>query len=448
MSEQKSTTAPTVIDHAGAKIVVLDHLDPESNAMVQALYSRAPVSVIDHIAKVAQVGSSKFMGSYYVGYGHKSIGDCGTTTVCLENVSMLAAKAVQDWPLYNGQEASTRYLDMSKQKPIDPIGTSTSAKILSGWMALYEQALKELVPYLIERLPKRAEQSQSVYEKAIYAKAFDIARCFLPAGATTFVSWHTNLRQAHDHLKGMEHHPLQEVRSLAEITRQALQRRYPNSFSHKTYPDQEAYYDKAWANLTYFHDSSIKRFSCHSRLDAKLIERFMPVLSSRPSRSELPPAVRSAGDLVFRFLLDFGSFRDLQRQRSVICPMPLLTTEHGFHPWYLEQMPPQFVEHARTQISELTSQIMSLTKIDVETLQYYTAMGFQVSCEVTANLPAAVYVAELRSGQTVHSTLRVVAQQMGEAICQSVPGIAMHFDRSPDEWDIKRGTHDIIKKVA
>lgn len=93
-------------------IHITDAYPPEANAMMQALYSRSPQSVFAHIKKVEEVGSDKFMAAYYVGYGHKSIGDCGSTTIFAEQVSMLAAKAIQDHPLYSGQEASTRYLDM------------------------------------------------------------------------------------------------------------------------------------------------------------------------------------------------------------------------------------------------------------------------------------------------------------------------------------------------
>ncbi len=91
-------------------------LTPEDMAMLQALYSRDPRSVIVHMEKVQKSGSGNFMGQFYVNYGHKSIGDCGSTTMFIEDVSMLVAKAIQDWALYSGQEASTRYLDMSKQK--------------------------------------------------------------------------------------------------------------------------------------------------------------------------------------------------------------------------------------------------------------------------------------------------------------------------------------------
>jgi hypothetical protein len=68
---------------------------------------------------------------------------------------------------------------------------------------------------------------------------------------------------------------------------------------------------------------------------------------------------------------------------------------------------------------------------------------------MSCSLPSAVYIAELRAGDTVHPTLRIRAQQMGEAIKSAVPGIAMHHDLSPpDTWNIKRGTQDIVQKSA
>ena len=76
------------------KIFIHDEFDPEANAMLQALYSRSAASVAEHVAKVKEHGSKKFMESYYVNYGHASIGDCGTTTIFLEGVSILFTKAL------------------------------------------------------------------------------------------------------------------------------------------------------------------------------------------------------------------------------------------------------------------------------------------------------------------------------------------------------------------
>ena len=120
-----------------AKIFIYDEFAPQDNAMLQALYSRSPLSVTKHVAKVRKAGSGKFMERFYVGYGHAYIADCGSTTIFIEGLSILADKAVQDWPLYSGQETSTRYVDMSKQAIIDPIDTPASRKIINDWMDFY-----------------------------------------------------------------------------------------------------------------------------------------------------------------------------------------------------------------------------------------------------------------------------------------------------------------------
>lgn len=427
------------------QIIIVDDVAPEANAMLQALYSRSPKSVTEHLEQVRKNGAEKFMASYYVGYGHKSIGDCGTTSIFVENVSMLVAKAVQDWALYNGQEASTRYIDMSKQEILNPLGSKEGKAIQDEWMRFYMHVLEALIPTLKERFPIKEGDKEVVYEKAIRARAFDIARGFLPAGATTYASWHTNLRQAHDHLKEMRNHPLEEVRTTALEILKSLQSKYSSSFLHKEYPLEEEYIKKSIGEFAYYDEKSIKKFSYKVRLDLKGLKVHQKLLKERPAKAELHQRFRQYGDMVFSFPLDFGSYRDLQRQRSAVQEMPLLSTKHGFYPWYLEQLPKDLRKEAEKVLKDQEKRIAKL-KTTPEVKQYYTAMGYTVAVKMSCHLPSAVYIAELRSSDTVHPTLRVQAQRMGDAIKASVPGIAMHHDTSPGTWNIKRGNQDIVRK--
>ena len=43
---------------------------------------------------------------------------------------MLVAKAIQDWPLYSGQESSTRYIDFQVQPFKNIIGTKEGEEII------------------------------------------------------------------------------------------------------------------------------------------------------------------------------------------------------------------------------------------------------------------------------------------------------------------------------
>ena len=431
----------TIIKKSQSEVILFDNLEPEAAAMVLALYSRDPRSVRQHLERVAEVGAGKFMSQYYVGYGHKSIGDCGSTTICAEHVSMLDAKAVQQNPLYNGQEASTRYLDMTTQAVLNPLGTVQGEQIQMRWMSLYVRALTELVPYLTEKYPRLDTDKPEVYAKAIKAKAFDIARAFLPAGCTTFVGWHTNLRQAWDHIRDMMFHPLQEVRDVARTMLANLKEKYPNSFGFKTYAEQDEYLNKCSA-LEYFDlDQSPLFWSTH-RFSKD--DRLQKVLVGRPQKTELPDWTNRYGQIQFRFLLDFGSFRDIQRHRSCTQVMPLLTTRHGFNNWYIDSLPAELREHVQANLSDQEVELRTIE--DPIIRQYYVAMGYNVACEVTAGLPSAVYIAELRSGQTVHPTLRLVAQDMGRTLRNIFPEMALHCDFTPDEWSTARGRHDIVKK--
>lgn len=427
------------------EIIVLDTFPPEDIAMLQALYSRDPRTVRTHLERVKEAGPGKFMEKFYVRYGHKSIGDCGSTTLFAEGVSMLAAKAIQDWPLYNGQESSTRYLDFSKMKIANPLGTKKAESIQLKWMKLYNEALAVLIKHLTIKHPIKEGEKPEIYEKAIKARAFDISRCLLPAGMTTMVAWHTNLRQAADHLKTMRHHPLKEVQDVAVAMLDSLNEKYPSSFGHKLYPLDEQFVKDSQTEVAYMKPFKVKGIVYKSYIRKEMLKRYMKILKTRPHRSELPFQIKSAGDMIVKFNLDFGSYRDVQRHRSAVMPQPLLTTKIGFEKWYLDNFPKEFKAKLEKEIKNLAKEINDLKCSDAER-QYYVAMGFQVSIEMTATIPSLVYIAELRSGTTVHASLRPVAQKFGEILKKEIPGIKLYIDASPDEFSAKRGVQDIVLK--
>lgn len=447
VTELPHTTFPL---STGGKVVVLNTgaiITPEAEAMLQALHSRSIAGISGHLEVLAEKGAEKFMSSYYVGYGHKSIGDCGSATLFIEGVSMLAAKAIQDWRLYSGQEASTRYIDFATQAFFNPIGTPAGEKVLETWREFYLYGLKELVPDLMRRFPKGEEEKQGVYEKAINARAFDIMRGFLPAGATTNLAWHGSLRQFADKLLFMHHHPLAEVREIAYTTERALIKAFPSSFADKRYEASESYIATQMQKY-YFDEPEWPEFAVtNDCIDRDLLSEYRIALEQRPAKTELPKWLAECGTLTFAFLLDFGSFRDLQRHRAISQRMPLLTTAHGFEEWYLSEMPEKLQAKAKEAIA---SQIESITALALlpEVAQYYTAMGFKVANRIVGDLPALVYLAELRATRFVHPTLRKRAIEMAQVLEErfSAEGLVIHLDPEPDRFDVKRGEHDIVRK--
>ncbi len=437
----------------GGKVLVLDTgavIGPEAEAMLQALHSRSVGGISNHLQVLAEKGAEKFMSTFYVGYGHKSIGDCGSATIFIEGISLLAAKAIQDWPLYSGQESSTRYIDFSQQPFIDPVGTPASVEFLARWRALYLDGLSLMQEELTRRFPRAPEEKEGIYRKAIAARAFDTMRSFLPAGAATNIAWHGNLRQFADKLMVLRHHPLGEVQEIAAAVDAALAEQFPSSFCIERFQSTETFNHDFMQSNYYFNPSSWPVFEVTAdHIDHTLLREYSTTLRSRPQKTELPKQIAECGTMEFRFLLDFGSFRDLQRHRAVTQRMPLLTTRFGFHPWYLGEFPRELRERA---LALLHSQEIALPSLGAtpEIAQYYIPIGYQTANRLTGPLPALLYIAELRSTRFVHPTLRERARQMASTLQDrfAADGLVLHLDQDADRFDVRRGEHDIVRREA
>lgn len=433
----------------GGEVIALDTgavIGPEAEAMLQALHSRSIGGLRGHLEVLEKRGADNFMKNFYVGYGHKSIGDCGTVSLFIEGVSMLVAKAIQDWSLYSGQEASTRYIDFEHQPFKNPLGTKEGEEILEAWRAFYMESLEPVKEYLRSQFPLGQDEPEPVYQKAINARAFDILRGFLPAGATTNLAWHTNLRQAADKIALLRHHPLAEVQAAAEAIEATLIKAFPNSFGHKRYGATEEYNDLIMKSEYYYHNPVSPDFVVSKNtVDTALLPK--EALEKRPAKTELPRHLTEAGTLQFEFQLDFGSFRDIQRHRAVTQRMPLLTMDIGFEKWYLHELPEAVREKAEAFLQTQSEKIAKLS-CTPEEKQYYTAMGYITANRLTGGLPALVYLVELRATRFVHPTLRKRAKQMADALVElfGKDGLAIHLDAEIDRFDIKRGEHDIVLK--
>lgn len=444
------------------KIKIIDDMTPEDVAMLQALYSRSPASVDDHLSKVEDKGSESFMDRYYVGYGHKSIGDCGTTTLFIEGVTMLMAKAIQDWALYSGQESSTRYMDFSTAPFLNAFDTPEGAEVQEVWRKFYLEAREPVKAHLREKYPRNPDEDEKVYDRAINARSFDILRSFLPAGAMTNLSWHTNLRQAADHLGWLVYHPDPYIRETAKALLIQLREKYTGSFNERPLTEEQDAYKTRVMEEFYFLRGKDSQWGVPSSLTSvtatfdqhTLDDEALELVKTRPKGVELPRFLSECGNITSRFLLDFGSYRDIQRHRAGIIRMPLLTTKLGFNDWYLGELPDDLLDRAVGLITRQAERIEALKPRNIMNVlnsevlrQSYIAMGFQVPVRVTQGLPALVYRLELRSGKTVHPSLRRVIHDEIKGFRKLFPDIALYVDEDPDSWTVRRGKQTITEKT-
>lgn len=466
------------------KIKIVDDLNPEDVAMVQALYSRSDASVDDHLDKLQATGSSNFMSRYYIGYGHASIGDCGTTHLFIENVSILAAKVIQNHPLYNGQESSTRYIDFGSPKLVQGVddvkADGLALEIQQKLLDFYNASLPKVVELLKKKHAHQLDgDNQEVFDRAINARAFDIMRGFLPAGVCTQLSWSTTLRNALEVCRDLITHPLEEIRMLSDMILKQLAEKYPSSFPlpSKVFKnaDEEMFYDAqadeysyqvpclkgpatrgmkvsspipheygttylSSFNGPYISAPSIVKYTAgkyNHELPEKPTEGLMfeavkhikAFLTNKRPRGSLPPRhLETLGRFSIWLNIDYGSYRDLQRHRAGYCSLPILSHETLFNAWYMDSLRTlDYTLHANAHhlLGEHRELMRELERrlsgsYDVRKMQYMVPMGYNVVVQLDYSFRQMVYVAELRSGRMVHPTLRLVAHQMANSIRELV----------------------------
>jgi thymidylate synthase ThyX len=451
--------------------------DPEVIAMLQAFYSRSDLGIEQRIHDLMQegTGTSKedkirsAMRTYYVGYGHKSIGDMGNTVVFAEDVSMLCAKGVQDSPLYNGQECSTRYLDFRDREIRLPGADKEGIELVDEFMSTYRRLMPKVVDGIAKEYP-RGSESSSVWEKAVQARAFDVLRCLIPNGMTTRLSWSTALSHANEHLVQLYNSPFSEMRQVATDIHQKLIDRYPNSFRadllhserSKTresadfiegrneyvgkfghYPEQVTHYEKVVGAVRY----------TGAGVDKHGIDGHSEALRSRPRGVPLPRWFAYFGNYKVSYSLDFGSYRDVQRHRNLV-NLPPLIKKFEFSQWYTDQIKrfsgkdiAPLLEKAHDYFTRMILATQTgNSPLSIYDLQYYFPMGTIVNVTQSLGLPELVYIAELRSNKSVHPTLRYIAQDFANIIKRNHPCAALYVDYDEDWWDVKRGEQTIVRK--
>lgn len=454
---KKFTTRKT---RSGADIIVQDELKPEENATIQSLNSRSAGGFIKNLYIIARDGLKNIIKKFYSNYGHKSIADCGSTTAATDNISMLAAKNMQHWWSYNGQETSTRYIDVTGLGYVDPIGTSTSKTIMEKWFDFYIKSIEPLMEHLKIMRPIKTDEPLEKYNTMIEKRAYDILGSFIPAGARTNVSCHMNLRQWDEKLSYMVHHPLTEISDLGKGLLDAMQERYPSTFvKEKKYEESEKYRqefekefayvlpDTKWSNVI----EAIKEgfhFGVNFQNNLIMQYDYKNLLEKRPIKTEIPKIVNECGSYRIEFMIDFRSHRDLQRQRSALQRVPLLTTKFGFEEWYLQQLPESLFEEAMNLLTE-QEEAIALLDCDDNTRQYYIAMGYKVFNTFTVPFADLIYIIELRTPTTVHPTARKVAINMYNTLKNSlekdgIDFVKIYAETSEDMLDIRRAGQDIF----
>lgn len=403
--------------------------DPEAVAMLQAFYSRSlqPIDerlhdLGDDLEKV-----KKALKTYYIGYGHSSIAQCGFVTIFVEGVSLWAAKVIQSWPLYNGQESSTRYIDFANAEVV--ASSAECRQRQQDALQKYTQTQKEVEAALHRKFTCPTHVSTSQFDKAVKARSFDIARGWLPWGVTTNLSWTTSLRDLNEHLADiMAHHDVPEIHLLVREIYAQVVKNFPSS----VWP---------WERL---YDES-KKILCLRLSNQEVFEHVKqpsPKYTGLPINQPISKGSKLSDEfnlvvVDLRGYLDFGSWRDLQRHRTL----------RGLHTAFLQPTGKTATLHSWYSETAEDLGIKGIESYTDDTV-YSRLLAHQVSFIYSVGLGHAVYIAQLRSAITVHPTLRKVAMDFGSYLIGC--GCPVEFETQPATYApvIERGAQDIVQVSA
>lgn len=433
--------------------------DPEILAMIQSMYSRSDMSIQDRLTELAEGDANtkqkrikKSIKTYYLDYGHSSIADCANVPVFIEGVSMLAAKALQDSPLYNGQERSTRYQDFST---VPFYAESDFSKFhVEKWRELYMEYLPlieqwvdstyfgrqyEIMPEEVpvdcttEQATARKAKRDALWVKTIKAMSFDIARGLLPCGATTSLSMYMSLRKFRDHLTELATHPLQEVRKIAIHINDELFAKYPNTFKpirvlkeaiKPFYMSRKVYGSTSYATVA-------DKVQLGGRGQYLAVEDDNTWYGIQGS-------------------IDFGSFRDLQRHRNGKNQMPLVNAMQGpinhFYHKILKEVSPELFQ----RVLDIYDQLIAHTNLNsnsVVEMQYAHPMMTQVPVGLFWSRSQLRYVLALRSKTSVHPTLRDWCKNLHHSL-SAQEQLDFPIDIRGDYVQSNRGKQDLYKATS
>jgi thymidylate synthase ThyX len=201
--------------------------DPEVLAYAMAKYSRSALSMRESLTEISSQRAEQFLNTFYFQYGHRSIADLAHMAMAIERLSLLAAIVLVDEQRWDGQERSTRYQNFLKSGWFFPdFGTdSASAQLYSETITSLFAAYQSTTAAVLEALRRRVscpeDMKPEAYERALKARAFDVARYLLPLATNTSLGQIVNARTLETQVSRLLSHPIAEIRDLGVKLREA-----------------------------------------------------------------------------------------------------------------------------------------------------------------------------------------------------------------------------------
>jgi len=416
----------------------------EVQARCCALFSRSHKPLDEQAAKATVEQAEAFAKTYVVGYGHNSINDCGSICASLERISMIAAKFIEDYPLFNGQESSTRYIPFDIADFEDVVESPYEVddprlQLQRDLMDFYREAKPVQVAFIASEngIADLDSEPQDV-QRSIRAKSFDILRGFLPAGCRTQVAWVTTFRQAVERIEMMLRHPLPEIKEIGRRLQESCLEMYPGAFCGLE-KDSHIESADAWYDDEFWDEYHLALVPVPDAVFVPEEGFKSKQYADRPVSKRVPiNANLLSHEIEIVAQIDYGSWRDIHRHRNCAQAFPLLTAGE-FEPFYIDNLAPELKPRATRLVNRTKKICFTEGYLD----QYAIPMGFMVTYSARWSISQAAYVLELRSKPSVHPTVRRLIKRIADVVlaADGCPDINCDWSGFPytRKVDMRRG---------
>jgi thymidylate synthase ThyX len=483
-------------------IYALKNLPEEVVAVLFAYYSRSRGSLRSNLLKLitdqdidlaARLSTSpleeseltaakdkarQFHEKWVVGYGHASVAEHAVVHLAIEDVSIIAAKLVEDARLASYTEKSTRYVLFDEEKFFHVPGL-----MQSSYRTLYEDTVRlllntyvSLVPQVVDCIKAHGErrrmQSERAYEAACHAKAYDLLRYLLPASTLTNLGLTINARALEHLLSKLLSHPLEEARLIGLALKNEAEKVVPTLLKYAAYNPYVADTDQAMrllgqelcatdeplqtpaVSLVRFpHDAETQLAAAMlygytgvswmqtveriSKLGAEARQRIIDEYLRRRGPHDQP--LRALEHLYYSFdiLLDYGAFRDIQRHRMATQTRQEVSTRYGY------SVPDDLVAYGfgdlyQTCMERAAEAYSRLVEAHPLEAPYVLPLAYRMRVLFTWNLRELCHFVQLRSAKQGHFSYRRIAQQVYGEIERVHPTLARYIRVDLGDYQLGR----------
>ncbi len=453
------------------RLYLIQDLSPETVAVTFAKTSRSP-EPFDVIAEgLTDKKSAKFHEKWVVGYGHSSVAEHAILHIALEDISIAAAKALEDNRLSSYTEKSTRYQVYAPDRYYRPPAVLRSTlggkfeEAMQQLMQLYIEGMDHTIAWHQENLPRNDNETDRAFANRCRGTSCDLMRFFLPVGTLTNLGWTVNARVLEYAVSKLLISPLAELREIGnEIKQVALTHvptlvKYanPNEYlagcgipardlppalpeerivAHDAASENEIRLvdydpeaeDKVIAALAYRQASGdYEHLLAWVRgLTIEEKESLLQGAIGSPRSFDAGPRALETTTFTFEITIDYGAWRDIQRHR--ICTQLL----QEFTPGLGYVMPEEFARIG------LTERYQRARDIAVDTYYrmhgtfpadaiYVLPLGYRVRTVFNMNLREAFHFARLRSSPHGHQSYRRIAVELWEQVVKVHPLLARNL---------------------